>query len=63
MVDGIYLANRQYIKAYNKYINDYDKNKVSSNFKHWDMKNLHRPAMLQNLPAGGFKWVKINKWV
>ena len=39
-------------------MNNYDKNKESPNLKNWDVNNLYRPATLQNLPGGGFKWVK-----
>ena len=39
-------------------MNNYDKNKESPNLKNWDVNNLYRPATSQNLPGGGFKWVK-----
>ena len=58
IIDGISLAIRQYIKANNRYMNNYDKNKESPNLKNWDVNNLYRPATSQNLPGGGFKWVK-----
>ena len=35
---------------------DYDKNKESSYLKHWEVNNLYGRAMLQMLPADGFKW-------
>ena len=63
IIDGVCLAICQYIKANNKYINDYDKNKGSSYLKHWGINNLYRPAMSPNFLPHGFKWVKTNKSV
>ena len=43
-----------HLKASNKYIKDYDKNKEASYLKYWDLNNLHGWAMSQN-PLSGFK--------
>ena len=46
-----------HLKANNKYIKDYDKNKEASYLKYWDLNILHGWAMSQN-PLSGFKWLK-----
>ena len=46
-----------HLKASNKYIKDYDKNKEASYLKYWDLNNLHGWAMSQN-PLSGFKGVE-----
>ena len=38
-------------------MNNYDKNKESSNLKYWDVNNLYGWAMSQKLPQDGFKLV------
>ena len=38
---GICHAIYQYVKANNKYIKNYDKNKESLNLKYWDIINLY----------------------
>ena len=48
----------QYVKANNKYIKDYYKNKESSYFKYWDVNNLYGWTMLQKLPVNKFEKVK-----
>ena len=62
LLGGIsYIANR-YSKPYNKYLNDYDKNKESSYLMYLDANNLYGWAMSQKLPTGGFKWIESDKW-
>ena len=55
---GICLAIYQYVKANNKYIKDYDKNKESSYLKYWDVNNLYGWAMSQKFPVNKFEWIK-----
>ena len=38
---GIFHAIHRYIKANNKYMKDYDKNKELSFLKYWDVNNLY----------------------
>ena len=40
IIGGIFHAIHWYIKANNKYMKDYDKNKESSYLKYWDAYNL-----------------------
>ena len=37
---------------------DYDKNKETSYFKHWEVNNLYGWAMLQKLPVNKFEWIE-----
>ena len=55
---GICHIIHRYVKANNKYMKDYDKNKESSYLKYWDVSNSCGWAMSQKLPVGGFKWVE-----
>ena len=48
----------RYAKANNKYMNKYDEKEESSFLECLDANNLHGWAMKQNLPVGGFEWVK-----
>ena len=52
---GICHAIHRYGKANNKYMNNYDKNKQSSNIQYLDAKNLYGWAVSQKLPTDGFK--------
>ena len=45
----------QYVKANNKYMKDYDKNKESSYVKYWDVNNSYGLVMSHKLPLDGFK--------
>ena len=55
---GICHAIHQYVKANNKYMKDYDKNKESSYLKHWDANTLYGWAMSQKLPVNNFEWIE-----
>ena len=46
---GICHSTYQYVKAQNKHMKDYDKNKQSSYLQYWDVNNLYGSAMLQKL--------------
>ena len=67
MRDGIsYIANR-YSAANNKYMKNYNKNKLSKYIMYLDANNLYGWAMSQSLPAGGIQWmepsdVNLNKY-
>ena len=47
-----------YVKANNKYIKNYDRNKTSSFLTHLDANNLYGCPVTEKLPIGNFKWVK-----
>ena len=47
----------RYVKASNKHMKNYDRNKGSSYLKYWGI-NLYGWAMSQKLPANDFKWVE-----
>ena len=55
---GIWNAFHRYAKANNKYMRDYDKNKISSCINYWDINNLYGWAMSQKLPTFNFEWVE-----
>ena len=50
------VLGKQYVKANNKYIKDYDFKKPSNYFLYLDANNLYGWAMSQPLPTGDFKW-------
>ena len=39
---------------------DYDKNKESSYFKYWYLKNVYGSTMSQKLPKTKFEWIEDN---
>ena len=45
-------------KANNEYMNNYDKNIITSYLMYLDADNLYGRAMSQKRPVDGFKWVK-----
>ena len=49
---GISHAIHQYVKANNKYIKDYDKNKESSYLKYWDKSSV----WMGNVTKVACKW-------
>ena len=58
---GICHSIDKYVKANNKYMNNYDKNKESSYIQYLDANNLYGWVMSQKLPVNGFKWVKTHQ--
>ena len=55
---GICHSIYRYVKANNKYMKNYNKNKESSYLQYWDVNNLYGWAMLQKLPVNNFEWIK-----
>ena len=58
LTGGMCHAVHRYAKANNIYMKNYDEKEESSFLEYLDANNLHGWAMEQNLPVGGFKWVK-----
>ena len=56
---GIWQAIHRHDKANNKYMENYNKDIISSYLMYLDANNLYGWAMSQKLPVNGFKWVKI----
>ena len=54
---GICHSIHRHARANNKYMKNYDENKVSSYIQYLDANNLRGWAMSQKLPVNGFKWV------
>ena len=52
------MSHYRYLKANNKYIKNYIKNKEPSYLKYCDISNLYGWAMLQKLPVNDFKLVE-----
>ena len=52
---GICTAIQQHVKANNKHMKDYDKNKESSCFNYWDVNNLYGWVMPKKLPVNDFE--------
>ena len=55
---GICHSIHRYVKANNKYMNNYDENEESAYIKYLDAKNLYGWAMSQELPVNNFKWIE-----
>ena len=55
---GICHSIHRHAKANNKYMKNYDENKVSSYIQYLDANNLYGWAMSQKLPVNGFKWIE-----
>ena len=59
---GICQAIVPYLKANNKYLNNYDKNIPSSFLKYLDANNLYGWAMMKKPPVRGFKWGNVKDY-
>ena len=55
---GMCHAIHRYAKANNKYMKNYDEKEESLFLEYFDVNNMYGWAMEQNLPVGGFKWVR-----
>ena len=55
---GICHTLHQYLKANNKCMKHYDKNKESSYLQYWYANNLYGWAMSQKLSVNDLKWVE-----
>ena len=55
---GICHSIYEYVKANNKYMKDYDKNKESSYLYFWDVNNLYGSTMSQKVQVNNFEWIK-----
>ena len=51
-------AVHRYAKTDNKYMKNYDEKEESSFLQYLDANNLYGWAMEQNLPVGGFEWIR-----
>ena len=60
MRGGICHSIYRYVKANNKYMKVYDKNKESSYFQLWDVNNSYGWAMSERLPVDNFECIKDN---
>ena len=56
---GICHAIYRYAKANNKYMKNYNIDKVKPFLQYLDVNNLYGWTMSQKLPVSGFKWKKI----
>ena len=54
---GISHSICRYVKANNKYMKSFDKNKESSDIHYWDASNLYGWTMSQKLPVNSFEWI------
>ena len=55
---GMCQAVHRYYKANNKYMKNYDENKVSLFLLYLDANNLYGQAISQKLPVDNFKWIE-----
>ena len=58
IIIGICHAIHRYLKANNKYMKNYDRNKESSYSKYWGLNNVNERALSEKLPVNGLKWVE-----
>ena len=58
---GIFQAIHRHAKVNNKYMNNYNKDTISSYLMYLDANNLYGWAISQKLPINRFKWVGKSK--
>ena len=58
---GISHISKRYACANNKHMKDFDESKPSTFIQYLDANNLYGWVMSQKLPAGGFKWMNVDK--
>ena len=56
------VLGKRYVKANNKFVEDYDPNKPENYLLYLDANNLYGWAMSQLLPTGDFKWEDPNSY-
>ena len=56
--EGTFHSICRYAKANDKYMKDYNKNKVLSYLQYWDVNNLCTWPMSPQLPVNNFEWIK-----
>ena len=57
---GMYQATHKYVKANNKYMNNYDANQETSYLQYLDANNLYGWSMSKKLPVNNFEWMTDN---
>ena len=55
---GISFIVKRYAEANNKYMESFDETKESTYLMYFDANSLYSWAMCNDLPVGGFNWVK-----
>ena len=55
---GMSFIGKRYSEANNKYMENFDETKESTYLMYFDANSLYSWAMCNDLPVGGFKWVK-----
>ena len=53
------VSSKKYVKANNKYLDNYDENKPSTFIMYFDVTNLYGYTMCDKLPTGNFKWLNL----
>ena len=54
---GVSSAMKRYSKANNKYMKDYDRNKISKYIVYNDKNGLYTSVLCGPLPIGEFRWL------
>ena len=54
------IGEKRYIKANNKYLDDFDEEKPSTYGLFLDVVNIYGGTMMKKLPTGGFEWSDIS---